>query len=671
MNSVEGNTLVLLLTFGAWGLGGWLLVRQAFALRRHERLVAGIAFGIVAANFLANLLAQIIAVPYAFWLTTLIVALSGLTVSQPWRNVKNLAGELRAALPYLTWMIILVFVFTMAGRGLAIFDEFQTIPLVSLLAAGEVPPRFVLNPQIHFGYHYFLLLFAAQIMRLGDVFPWTALDFARAIVLAVTVLLGALWAYRVTRSTVAGYLTAIFLIFSTGIRWLLLLFPSTLLNRISESVQMIGSGAVSGETLGQALVSPWAIEGDGPFPFPFAFADGISHPFVMTYNGIGTTAVMILFLLFLTADRRKNLLGGILLVIAISALALANEVTFGLLLLGFVGIAAVWILKTRTLKLPPALVPWTGILFAAGILAFLQGGIFTEIARSLVGGLFGRTTESFYSTEFMVVWPPEVVSIHLGRLVLSNPLHLVLAALEYGPLLLVLPLTVFLMWKAVRQGKWYQAAFWMSGLAALGALFVVYTGSAGISSTARILEGTINVCKLGFVPLLWLWTRGKSPALQLGVASLGLMAILGGLVHFGVSLTASPKPVNTFFITDMDAKILANNWDRFEPDALVFDPDPVRGVTILGRYSLSSNSWGQTRQEWDELLAAPDPYMVRSAGFSYVYYGIAYWEQLDPQVQETLSSSCVKIVDRVDGFRSERDYRKDYRILLDIKSCLH
>lgn len=670
MSSVEGNTLVLLLTFGAWGLGGWLLVRHAFALHRHESLVAGIAFGIVTASWLANLLAQIIPVPHAFWLASLVVVLAGLAGSQPWKNIRSLTGELRAALPYLNWLLILVFVFTMAGRGLAIFDEFQTIPLVSLLAAGEVPPRFVLNPQLHFGYHYFLLLFAAQIMRLGDVFPWMALDFARAIVLAVTVLLGALWAYRVTRSTLAGYLTAIFLIFSTGIRWLLLLFPSTLLDRISESVQLIGSGAVSGESLQQALISPWAIEGDGPFPFPFAFANGISPPFVMTYNGIGMTAVLILFLLFLTADRRKNILGSILLVIAVSALALANEVTFGLLLLGFAGAVAVWFVQTRALRLPRNLFPWIGILTAGGILALLQGGMFTELARSTVGGLFGQTAQSFYSNEFTVVWPPEVISIHLGRLVLSNPFHLILAALEYGPVLLVFPLTMLLMWKAVRRERWYQAAFWMSGLAALGALFVVYTGSAGISSTARILEGTIHICKLGFIPLLWIWSREKSPALQLGVVSLGLMAILGGLVHFGVSLTASPKPVNTFFISDMDAKMLADNWNRLEPDALVFDPDPVRGVTVLGRYSFSSNTWGQTRPEWDELLAAPDPYALRAAGFSYVYYSIAYWEQLDPQVQEALSSSCVKTVDRADGFRSERDYRKDYRILLDIKSCM-
>lgn len=670
MSFVEGNSLTLLLAVAAWGLGGWLIAGSTFRLHRHERLVAGLAFGIVAANWLANLLAQVIAVPYAFWLAAASLLLAGLAASRPWRQIRSLIEELAAAVPYLVWLFILVFVFTMAGRGLAIFDEFQTIPLVSLLAAGEIPPKFVLNPQIHFGYHYFLLLFAAQIMRLGDVFPWMALDLARAIVLAVTVLLGALWAYRLTRRPLVSYLTALFLMFSTGVRWLLLLFPSTLLERISESVRLIGSGAVSGESLQQALTGEWAIGGDGPFPFPFAFADGISHPFVMTYNGIGTSAVLILFLLLLIGDRRKNRWGSLLLVIPISALALANEVTFGLLLLGFAGAAAVWIVQNKAIQLPPGWLPWIGILLAAGILTLLQGGIFTDMARSFVEELSGRAADSFYSTEFTAAWPPEVVSIHLGRLVLSNPYHLLLAVLEYGPMLLVFPLTMALMWRAVRRGSWARAAFWMSGLAALGALFVVYTGSAGVSSTTRILEGTINVCKLGFVPLLWLWSRGKNPALQIGILSLGLAAILGGLVHFGVSLTASPKPVSTFFISDMDARMLANNWNRFEPEALVFDPDPVRGVTVLGRYTFSSDDWGRTRQDWDRLLAAPDPYALRAAGYSYIYYGIAYWEQLDPQQQEALSSSCVKTVDRTDGYRSERDFRRDYRILLDITSCL-
>ena len=62
--------------------------------------------------------------------------------------------------------------------------------------------------------------------------------------------------------------------------------------------------------------------------------------------------------------------------------------------------------------------------------------------------------------------------------------------------------------------------------------------------------------------------------------------------------------------------------------------------------------------------------MLRAAGYSYIYYSIAYWEQLAKQYQDALSSSCVKVVDRANGIRSEKDYRKDYRILLDIRDCI-
>jgi len=668
MKFVEGNLLSLCLIFGFWGIGGWLITRRVFALYRRENILIGSALGIVIANWLANLLAQVVTLPYAFWLAALITVFAGIALSWP-LDIKALILEIRIALPYLGLLLILVFVFTMAGRGLAIFDEFQTIPLVSLMAAGEIPTQFVLNPEIHFGYHYFLLLFAAQIVRLGNVFPWMALDLARAIILAFTLLLGALWAYRVTRQAIVGYVTAIVLAFATGARWLLLLFPASFLDYISQSVQLIGSAAASGDSLREAIASPWRIEGGGSIPYPFVFSDGISHPYVMTYNGIGMLAVMILFLLLFIADRRKDFMGGILLVICISALALANEVAFGVVYLGFLVVIVIGLFQRKFSTQATGLWFWIGVLGAGGVIAILQGGIFTEIARSILGRLSGQSMESFYSNEFMLVWPPEIISTHLGRLVLSSPIHVLLAGLEIGPVFLVFPLTLVMGWKAIKRGRWYQAAFWSAGLVGLMAMVIVYNGSAGIGATTRILEGFINVCKLAFVPLLWIWSKGKSQVLQFGLATIGLAAILGGAVHFGISLTAAAKPVSTYFLTDMDAKILANNWNRFEEDALIFDPEPVRGVTVLGRYSFSSTSWGNTREAWKELLLMPDPYALHSAGFSYVYYGNAYWESLDPQYQKALSLPCVQTVDRADGYRSEKDYSKDFRLLLDISAC--
>jgi len=669
MKFAEGNLLILCVMLAAWVIGGWLIARRVFALYRRESILIGSALGIVIANWLANVLAQVVDLPYAFWLAALIIIAVGIVLSWP-IQMKALALEIKLALPYLGWLLILVFVFTMIGRGLAIFDEFQTIPLVSLMAAGKIPSQFVLNPEIDFGYHYFLLLFAAQIARLGGVFPWLALDLARALVLALTLLLGAMWAYRLTGKTLVAYTTAIVLAFATGSRWLLLLLPGSLLDRISKSVQLTGSGAASGDSLKQAITSNWVIEGGGPIPYPFVFADGISHPYVMTYNGIGVMAVMIMLLLLFIADRRKGILGGIVFVIAFSALALANEVAFGLIYLGFfVVIVLAFLLRRRFSRQPAIPWFWVGVLGAGGVIAILQGGMFTEMAGSAMQRLTGQAVESFYSNAFMFVWPPEVISIHLGRLSLSSPAHILLAAFELGPILLVFPLTLFMGWRTLQRGLWYQAAFWFTGSVGLLATFIVYNGSAGLGATTRILEGFVNICKLAFVPLLWVWSKKKSRRFQIGVVTIGLVAILGGVMHFGISLAAAAKPVATYFITDMDVKILANHWNGFEPDTLVFDPNPVRGVTVLGRYSFSSLSWGERRQEWAELLSMPDPYALHAAGFSYVYYDRDYWEQLDPQYQKALASDCVQTLDRAEGYRSEKDYRKDFRLLLDIRKC--
>ena len=84
------------------------------------------------------------------------------------------------------------------------------------MAAGDVPPHFALNPSLNFGYHYFLLLLAAQFMRIGSMFPWSALDLGRGLILVLPLMLAALWAYRFTRQRMAGALSAFMLAFAGG-----------------------------------------------------------------------------------------------------------------------------------------------------------------------------------------------------------------------------------------------------------------------------------------------------------------------------------------------------------------------------------------------------------------------------------------------------------------------
>ena len=109
---------------------------------------------------------------------------------------------------------LLTIFFISIGRGLALFDDYQNLPTVSLMATGDIPPHFALDPRFSFNYHYLLLLFAAQFMRLGNMFPWTALDASRGLIIALPLVLAWLWAYRMTCHRVASVLTSMMLMFA-------------------------------------------------------------------------------------------------------------------------------------------------------------------------------------------------------------------------------------------------------------------------------------------------------------------------------------------------------------------------------------------------------------------------------------------------------------------------
>ncbi len=109
---------------------------------------------------------------------------------------------------------LLTFLFISIGRGLALFDDYQNIPTASLMATGDIPPHFALDPHFSFNYHYLLLLFAAQFMRIDSMVPWTALDASRGLIIALPLVLAWLWTYRMTRNRVASVLTSIMLMFA-------------------------------------------------------------------------------------------------------------------------------------------------------------------------------------------------------------------------------------------------------------------------------------------------------------------------------------------------------------------------------------------------------------------------------------------------------------------------
>jgi hypothetical protein len=665
---VRALPMVSLLPWAAlWSLGGIWLARAAFRLRGDGELLVGIAVGWIAQNWLANLLAQVISVPLAFWAASAVIFLSGALAVSVYRGRRALL-EWKVPFSLALLLAFLIYLSFGMGRGLAIFDDFQHLPTASVMAAGDIPPHFVLDPDIVFGYHHFLLLFSAQLIRIGSLMPWVAVDAARAISFGLAVLLAGMFARRITRSLVGGILGGVVAAFASGTRWLLLILPMPLLDCLGAGVHLIGSGVESGATLPEALGNAWGVQGSGAVPFPFAFANGIYPPGVIQlHNANGLAGLTIILLLLLTFDRwRNNGLGAVLSAVLISVWGLLGEAELPAIAAGWGIVAIACIITGRARpwyhRLPRALWAWLGIAAAGALIGLLEGGAWTDILLRTLSRWSGAAAASYQTIEFQLAWPPAVISSHLGALSLLDPRALLVALLELGPLLLVFPLLVAWGIKAFRIGRWYDAATVASAVVMLLALFVQFSGSTGVRNTPR-LYFFMPLLAVFAVPLAWIWAAHRSYATKMIAVLLGLLAVTGGLVMFAIELAAFQRPVYADFLTPLDARLTREYWNRLEEGALVFDPEPSRAPTVLGRPTDSNLTWYQVKPEWKAMLASPDPHRLRAAGFSYIYLDNGYWNGLAPQIQQAYTSSCVKAVAQAE------DNLGNFRKLLDIRGC--
>ena len=685
--------LTLSIWFAIWAIGGILIAARVFHFRR-ERLILGLSLGLVLQLCFSNWMAYLMPVPYSFWAGALIVFIFGLftllpersrfssshevvyrnqlkskedSVNPPrlWHSSSSWFKFFREHAYQLTILAFLIYLFTSIGRGLNIFDDFQNLPITSIMAAGDIPPHFPFDPKLIFGYHYLLLLFSAQLMRLGDIFPWNAMDFARAFPLALLLMLTYLWTCRITRSQLAGFLGAVFVAFSGGARWLLLLFPSAFVQSISRHTALMGSGISTAPDLATALTSLWKIEGDGPIKFPFAYANGINPPASMSHGGIGVLGILVFLLLIILARRLRDYKTGFIFAAVFASYALTVEYAF-LIIYPSIGLALLthWI-QTRRLSIPRSLLPALMVGSVSLAIVMFQGGVFTEIFRGFL--VPSAQKESFHTFSFALS-APSFVSAHLGTLSLLNPYQLLVALFEAGPVIIVLPLLFIWGFKMVRAQQWWEAGVAASAILSIFSLFIKYTGTAGESANTRLLATLIGPPTLYAVPLVWTWLKRRSDQMKIAAASIGLISIFGGLVFFGIQLIATQKPTLPLFITDMDVQMEKRYWNQLAPDAMIFDSNPLRVVTVFGRATDAMVSW-TPKPEWAALADNPDPHALHAAGYTYIYFGTEYWGDLTKEGRNGLQDACVKVVDEVQGIRSPDDYRKDFRRLLDITGC--
>ena len=224
-------------------MGGWLLCTHVFHLRRRERLFAGVASGMLLFMLFSNLLAYAIHLPGVYWVAGLLVL--GLGAVAAWRSNQH------PRLPFrdlLQWSQLLafggLFIFLISiNRGLALFDDYANLPLVSTIAAGDFPPHFSLNPNVALDFHYGLHLLAASLLSIGGFFPWSALDVYKAFTITLAVLLSVLWYRRLAPSKISAGLGGLFVLFAAGSRWLLLFIPEATLRKMSAGLLNDGVGA--------------------------------------------------------------------------------------------------------------------------------------------------------------------------------------------------------------------------------------------------------------------------------------------------------------------------------------------------------------------------------------------------------------------------------------------
>jgi hypothetical protein len=658
-------SLLVLLAWGlVWSLGGTWLARQAFRLQSSEEAVVGIAVGFILQNWLVNWLARGVPLPWVSWLAAVLVLAAGLAAATRRSGLRGLAFSVRF------WPLALLVVgsgvFFMISRGMAIFDDFAHLPTVSIMATGDIPPHFSFDPGVLYGYHHFLLLFSAQTMRVADVSPWVGIDIGRAFSFGMAVVLAGLWTQRLTRSRLAGLLGGAMMAFGSGSRWLLLFIPHKLVLWLGSGLQMIGSGAASGPTLAEAITNPWAAEGTGPMPFPFAFANGIFPPGVIsahTANGMVPFVVILLLLLTFSCWRKDTSLwlAASLSAVIFSTWGLLTEAELVLFLGGWGLVALGYALQHRTLRLPDALWQWLGVIGAGALIGFLEGGAWTDLIFRTVTRLVTGTAPPSYQTVGFQLAAPAVVSSHLGPLSLLNPAQVVIALLEMGPVLLALPLVIWFGIRAFRLGRWYEAATAAAALLSLAMVFVQFTGSTGIRNTPRLYV-FMPVCAVFAVPLVWWWASSRSERIKTAAATVGWLAMMGGMVMFGIELMAVQHPVYSYFLTHQDVVMYQEHWNQLTPGSLVFDPEPSRGATVFGRPTNAAYTWYAYKPEWEQLRAAPDPAALRAAGYSYLYLDNRYWDEIGPQFQQSLQSPCVKTIDRLEN-------GANFRHLIDIQNC--
>ena len=660
LNGSPTSILPFLLVSLAWMVGGWLLARSAFRLEPRERLTVGVGLGLAGFLFLSNALARWLPVDLAFAGAGVVVLAAGLLA---WRRKAASLREDLVGWPFLAGVVAATILFALIGRGLAILDDRKNLSLISMMAAGDIPPHFYMNPVALFRYHYGFQLLGASAVRLGGLFPWSAFDLTKGFAAALSLVAAFLVGWRVGRRSAAGWLTAACLLFGGGARWLLLLLPPTFLAEASAHVVLWGSAASSADSLRQAMVGPWIVGGGPPTPIPFAYLSGILEPFVLGMQaGPGSLSRLFLCMAVLMLPRLKGIAGVASLTILFSAWALAFDTIFGLFTIGLVGwaVAARFWSGTGNWRRPVRAALAAVIL--AGVLSLVQGGTLTEVGKAVVAPT-GETGVAGGEPSFFLRWPPAVVSSHFGELSVTDPWALAVGAFELGA-----PLAAgfFVVPRAFRWGRRRRFEMGTLAVASLaGFLIPFFVGYSPDRDVSRLTAFSLQVWILLSIPLLFqAWRRWPGWPLRAASAVCLVTLLFSGVATLASLLTAAPRVVFTEDVAPLDAGMAGVMWNRLPPQAVVFDSHSWRAVVLTGRATRSSDLAYTPLPEWNALVADPSPGRLARAGYTHAYADEVWWRGLSAAAQRTFDDPCVQVL-----WEGEDNADNGWRRLLDITGC--
>ncbi|MDF1499273.1 MAG: hypothetical protein P1P76_02245 [Anaerolineales bacterium] len=660
------HLIPLLVILSAVSISGWLIASHAFSLHPRERILTGVALGLVLLTFFSNLLARSLEPSLTFGVAGFLVVV--ISVGTWWVD----RGRALDIQDLKIWPLVLPLLFsisiiTLMGRGIAIFDDRKNLSIISMMAAGDIPPHFYMNPEYLFNYHYGFQLFGALLMRVGGFFPWSAFDLAKGIMASLAIVLAGIWGWRVTHSRLWGMAVAAGVTFGSGGRWLLNFLPQSTLRKMSAQIDLWGAAGSTVTSLYEGLISYWTIDGGPPLPLPFSYVNGVLQPFILKlHKGPISLSLLILFLVLLLLEKRRNVAGTVVLGILFATWALAAEAEMILFGLGFVLLVLIkiarsgidYFIKNHDYR------QTTIALLGGGMISVFQGGTVTETAKGLLGlrdgtGLGGGTGVGGFELRL----PPAIVSAHLGELQLTSPLQLLAGLLELGPALLAGIFVLVCLARWIQRGRMAESILGMSSLVGfILPLFLRYDVDRDITRmSAYALMGWIILA----LPALAVWLRKyRSDWWKIGFGGWFGALIFGGLVVTTSLLSAMPRAVFSYHLAPVDVHMTRLIWDRLPAGAVIFDSHEWRAVPVTGRATRSSADNTTILPEWQELVDDPSPRLIAAAGYDFVYMDERQWEKLDDQMKDSYAVECVVLT--AEAIDNEGQF---FRRIYDIRAC--